>query len=181
MMKKTIGLLASVALLSPGLALAGDGPKDVQAQSGQQPSGTAQTIQMHSQPQGQSLGDKEVTGTVVKRSGDELKLRTDNGIISFKVNKGTRFQDPTVKQARDIKEGQQVRTSFSVEKDTNIARSISLDEATGGSGLDTSEPGLHQDMGGSGLQQGLDSDPGIQGDVTGAQHSGDTGSGGKTY
>ena len=172
MMKRTtVGLLASMALLGSGAALAHNGGTKDSAQEG-----SAQTIQMHSQ----QLGEKQVNGTVVKSSGDELKLRTDNGIISLKVDKNTWFQDASLKRAKDVKEGQQVRTSFTVEKDTNLARSIKLDDGTGGSGLNT-EPGLDQDQGGSGLNPTLDQNN--TGDVTGTGHTGDmsTTPGGKTF
>ena len=196
MLKRTIGLFASVALLGSGVALAhGDQhQKSKQTQSSQPSSapstggagleaqGSPKMVQMHGQ-QGQVLGDKEIIGTVVKSSRSELKLRTDTGIISMKVNKDTQFQDVNLKRAADLKEGQQVRTSFSVEKDTNIARSISLDTSMGGSGLD-SDTGLHQDMGDKGLDQGLDPNQGGSGLNQGLDNQGlgdVTGNEGKTY
>ncbi|QRK04563.1 hypothetical protein JQX13_30465 [Archangium violaceum] len=164
MTKKIVGLFASVALVSSGLALANDDKsKSQQTQSSQQMGGGA-TGGSGSQ-QGQ-MGEKQITGTVVKSGSNKLSLRTDNGIIDFKVDKQTRFQDPNVKQLRDINEGQQVRTSFTVEKDSNVAKSISLDTSMGGSGLD-SDTGINQDMGGSGLDQGVDKDMGGAGDVGG--------------
>ena len=71
-----------------------------------------------------------------------------------------------VKKMGDIKEGQQVRTSFTVEKDSNVAKSISLDTSMGGSGLEP-DKGINQDTGGSGLDQGVDKDMGGSGDVGG--------------
>ncbi|WNG35177.1 hypothetical protein F0U61_17075 [Archangium violaceum] len=180
MTKKLVGLFASVALVSSGLALANDDKsKNQQTQSSQQMgsdalggSGTQQG-QMGAGTT-QQMGEKQITGTVVKSSANKLSLRTDNGIIDFKVDKQTKFQDPNVKQMRDIKEGQQVRTSFTVEKDSNVAKSISLDTSMGGSGLD-SDTGINQDTGGSGLDQGVDKDMGGSGDV-----GGDVGGSGST-
>lgn len=173
MLRTTVGVLAGVALLGSGAALANNGNKDTTQ------AGSAQTIQMHSR---QQMGEKEVSGTVVKSSGDELKLRTDNGIISLKVDKNTWFQDASLKHAKDVKEGQQVRTSFTVEKDTNLARSIKLDTGgTGGSGLNQ-DTGINQDLGGSAINPELNSNPNNQGDVTGTGHTGDTSlPNGRTY
>lgn len=194
MTKKLVGLFASVALLGSGLALAGDQErsKDPQTQSspslGSDATGGAGTQgQMGAQhgqagvgTQGQmgvgsqQLGEKQVTGTVVKSTANLLSLRTDNGIIAIKVDKATKFQDPAVKRARDLKEGQQVRASFDIQGSDNVAKSISLDTNMGGSGLGTDQ-GINQqpgDMGGSGLDQGIDKDHNLGGDVGG---SGDVG------
>jgi hypothetical protein len=174
MTKTFVGLFASATLLSSGLALANGGDKhSQQTQMGSQPS--AQLVQMKSQP----MGDMEITGTVIKSSGDELKLRTDSGIIAVKINKDTKFQDATLKRARDLKEGQLVRASFIVDKDLNLAKSVSLDTGMGGSGLN-SDTGLNQDMGGSGSDMGLDRDMG-SGDVTGAHGHDSAQPGGKTF
>jgi hypothetical protein len=203
MTKKLVGLFASVALLSSGLAMANnEGQNKPQTQSGQQMGGDASggsgmqgqqgsmgssSGSMVGQMGSPQLGQKQITGTVVKSSKDKLSLKTDNGIIDFKVDKATKFQDPAVKQAHDLKEGQQVRTSFDIEGNLNVAKSISLDTSTGGSGLD-SDTGINQDMGGSGLDQdinkgkdlggdkGMGGDVGGSGDVNGSGDKGD-----KTY
>ena len=174
MTKKIVSLFASVALLGSGAALANDGAHSKShTQSSQQSSQDA----FGGSGTSQAMGEKEISGTVIKSSGDELKLRTENGVISVKVNKETRFQEPTVKRIKDLKEGQQVRTSFTVVKDDNVAKSVSLASGLGGSGLETD----------SGINQGLDTDnkmhqdlnPDIapKGDVTGNPNP----SGGKTF
>ena len=160
MTKKLVGLMATVALLGSGMALA----QQDQSQTGSDVyggSGTTQQGQMggqHEQMKGQMgsqmMGEKEITGTVVKSSSDELKLRTDSGIIAVKINKDTKFQDPNVKRARDIKEGQQVRTGFDIKKDENIAKSISLETGTGGGGM-MPDTGINQPSD-QGLNQGKD-------------------------
>ncbi|PTL80520.1 hypothetical protein [Vitiosangium sp. GDMCC 1.1324] len=179
MTKKLVGLFASVALLSSGLALANNQEKGKQhTQSSQQMGSEAYggAGQMGAQA-GQMAGEKQIVGTVVKSSSDELKLRTDNGIIAVKVDKNTKFEDPSIKKAKDLKEGQQVRTSFTVEKDNNLAKSISLNTSMGGSGMGTDQ-GINQDTGGSGLnqdinkgQQGQD----VGGDVGGSGTMGGSG------
>jgi hypothetical protein len=204
MTKKIVGLFATVAMLGSGAALAGGDKQhkqQTQTQSsqpmGQDAYGGAGTQQDSQQAQQQAqqpgqqqagtsanqmLGEKQVSGTVIKSSGDELKLRTENGVIAVKVNKQTQFQDTSVKRIKDLKEGQQVRTSFTVEKDSNVAKSISLDSGMGGSGLEV-DPGINQGLD----NQGLDSSPHHQTDnqdlhqgmnpsldgTGGADHSGD--------
>jgi len=162
MTKKLVGLFASVALLGSGMALADDktkGQQGAQQQVGGDAyggSGTAQGQtggQMHGQTAGTQVGEKQIVGTVVRSSADELKLRTESGIIQLKVNRDTQFQDPNVKRVRDLKEGQQVRASFTIQKEDNVARSISLDTSMGGSGLMDSDTGINQ-PGGTGQDQG---------------------------
>ncbi|MFY0574320.1 hypothetical protein ACN28S_08160 [Cystobacter fuscus] len=198
MTKKIVGLFATVALLGSGAALAGGDKQHkehTQTQSSQ-PMGQdayggagAQQAPQPKQHQGQQqagtsanqmLGEKQISGTVLKSSGDELKLRTENGVIAVKVNKQTQFQDTSVKRIKDLKEGQQVRTSFTVEKDSNVAKSISLDTGMGGSGLEV-DPGINQGLDSSPRHQTGNQDlnpgmnPGLHG-TGGADHSGD-----KTY
>ncbi|ATB31813.1 hypothetical protein [Melittangium boletus] len=177
MTKRIVGVFATVALLSSGVALAG-GEKHQKTQSGQQVGGEATggsgQAQHTGAQTGQMLGEKQISGTVLKSSSSELKLRTDSGVISVKIDKNTQFQDPNVKHIKDLKEGQQVRTSFTVEKDANLARSVSLDTGMGGSGLDT-DKGINQDIGGSGVDQQGSHDL-SQPDMGGATHED-----GKTY
>ncbi|ATB37277.1 hypothetical protein CYFUS_002698 [Cystobacter fuscus] len=198
MTKKIVGLFATVAMLGSGVALAGGDKQHKQQTQTQssQPMGQdayggagAQQDLQHEQQQGQKqagtsanqmLGEKQISGTVIKSSGDELKLRTENGVIAVKVNKQTQFQDVSVKRIKDLKEGQQVRTSFTVEKDSNVAKSISLDSGMGGSGLDV-DPGINQGLDNSGHHQTDNQDlhpgmnPGLD-NTGGVDHSGD-----KTY
>ena len=160
MTKKIVGLFATVALLSSGVALAGDDKhKDQQGQTSGQMGGDIGGAGTQGQMQGQMAmtGEKQITGTVVKSSKDLLHLRTDNGIIPLKIDKDTQFADPNLKKAKDLKEGQQVRASFDIKGTDNQAKSISLDVSTGGSGLE-GDTGINQDMGGSGLDQDIDQD-----------------------
>jgi hypothetical protein len=180
MTKKIVGLFATVAMLSSGLALAHDdksksqqtqgsgqmggdiGGAGTQGQQGQMQGQQGQQGQM-----GQMTGEKQVTGTVVKSSSKLLHLRTDNGIIPVKIDKDTQFQDPNVKRAKDLKEGQQVRANFDIKGVDNVATSISLDTSTGGSGLED-DTGINKDMGGSGMDQDINKDKDMGGDMGGA-------------
>ncbi|WPB80338.1 hypothetical protein KYC5002_14485 [Archangium violaceum] len=177
MSKKIVGLLATVALLSSGVALAGDDKhKDQQGQtSGQMGSdigGSGQPGHMQTQ---MMTGEKQVTGTVVKSSSNLLHLRTDNGVISVKIDKDTQFADPAVKRVKDLKEGQQVRASFDIKGTDNVAKSITLDQSnTGGSGLE-GDTGINQDLGGSGQDQDINKDKDMGGDVGGSGDMGGSG------
>ncbi|WP_309889436.1 hypothetical protein [Archangium sp.] len=148
-----------------------------QGQMGEKPGqmGSSQTASA------QPMGEKEVTGTVVKSSSTLLHLRTDNGIIPIKVGKDIKIDDPSVKRVRDLKEGQQVRASFDIQGTDNVAKSISLDTNMGGSGLD-SDTGINQqpgDVGGSGMDQPIDQDLGGSGNLGGdLGGSGDVGGSG---
>ncbi len=170
MTKHIVGVLATVALLGSGAGFAG-GDKQHKAQSTQQmgKDATGGSGNQQAQPpsasdpamqgqamQGQALGEKQISGTVLKSSGSELTLRTESGVIAVKINKDTKFQDATLKRARDLKEGQQVRTSFTVDKDGNVAKTIMLDSGMGGSGLDT-DPGINQGLDTQGMdRQGME-------------------------
>ena len=132
------------------------------------------------------MGEKQVSGTVVKSSSTLVHVQTDQGVIPLKVGRDTKFEDPSVKRARDLKEGQQIRASFDIKGTDNVAKSISLDASMGGSGLD-SDTGINQqpgDVGGSGMGDdinkgnmgGSGGDLGGSGDVGG---SGDLGGSGK--
>lgn len=192
MTKKLVGLFASVALLGSGMALADDKvkDKDQQAQGSEQLGGEAiggsgsqqgqmggsQTQMGGSQAQ---MGEKSVTGTVLKSSSTLVHVQTDQGVIPLKVGRDTKFEDPTVKRAKDLKEGQQIRADFDIKGTDNVAKSISLDTSMGGSGLD-SDTGINQqpgDLGGSGLDQDINKDTGGSGDV-GGDMGGDLGGSG---
>ena len=173
MTKKLMGLFASVALLGSGVALADDWKKqdDKQAGSVQQPGSAQQpgsdiggagdvgkqgdTKSMDKSATGQGQvgqqqgGSMQLSGTVVKSSSNLLHLRTDNGIVPLKVTRETKFDDASIKRAKDLKEGQQVRANFNISGTDNVVTNLSLstDNNTGGSGLDQpmdSNSGINQ-------------------------------------
>jgi hypothetical protein len=198
MTKKLVGLFASVALLGSGVALADDWKKqdDKQAGSVQQPGsasggsgevgnqGGSKPVDQGATGQGQmgqqqgqvgqqaqvgqdqgEQGSLQLTGTVVKSSTNLLHLRTDSGIVPLKVTRSTKFDDPSVKRAKDLKEGQQVRANFNISGTDNVVTNISLSSDAG------------SDTGGSGLDQPMDSDSGINQPIDPPMNDGSGGSG----
>lgn len=77
----------------------------------------------------------EVTGKVVKTSSNEVQVEQQGTVIPIKINANTQFQDPSIQRARDLKEGQEISANIEVQKTDNVAKSISLAPAQGGSGL----------------------------------------------
>jgi opacity protein-like surface antigen len=143
-MKKTlVGLVASVALMGSGVALAEEHQGAQKPQPGAQQQQMGDEVYGGSGAQGQQQpgqaamkGEKELTGIVVKSSARELHLRTEHGIIPLRVQRETEFPDPNVRRLRDIRDGQQVRARFVIEQENNVARSISLMEGVGGTGME---------------------------------------------
>ncbi|MDY7225545.1 hypothetical protein [Hyalangium rubrum] len=168
--KKLIGVFASVALMSSGMALAngGEGKKhDTQQTQPQGSTGgsgsmggsgtvTEGSASQMNQGAGQQLSSNELMGRVVKSSKKMVWVEHAGAVVPLTINKDTQFADPNLKRAQDFKEGDEIRASFEVRKTDNIATSIQkADNATGGSGLnqdtDLLPPApVDQDTGGSG-------------------------------
>jgi hypothetical protein len=96
--------------------------------------------------------NQELSGKVVRVLGKTLYIEHMGAIVPIKVSASTKFDDPSLKKAKDIKEGQEIRASFTVQNKTdNLATNISLatsgtggsgaldPEGTGGSGMSGSE------------------------------------------
>jgi hypothetical protein len=159
MKTKLIGLIASVALMGSGTALAGgdwkkhDKQQQTQSQdatggSGQVTEGTAgqQGSMQHQgsmQQQGstQQLGANELSGRVVKASKKMVWIEHAGAIVPLTINKDTQFADPNLKRAQDIKAGDEIRASFEVKQTDNVATNIQLGGGTGGSGPDVGDTG----------------------------------------
>jgi hypothetical protein len=86
-----------------------------------------------------SLADsQELTGRVVKADANTVWIEHMGAVIALKIDANTRFDSASIPRARDLKEGQEIRASFLISNHTdNLAKSISLSPASGGSGLDT--------------------------------------------
>lgn len=182
-MKKLVGLFASVALMTSGVALAQDQQTDTSMQSGQGGSGSQSGSQMGSQSgsqmgsQGSSqmgsqmggsgsqaaMGGNEVKGQVIKSDKKTVFLKgTDGAVVQLKLDNKTQFSDPTLKSAKDLKEGTEIRANFDVKGTDNIATSIQPSSGMGGSGdVLSPDTGINQggsmqnDTGGSGsMDQG---------------------------
>jgi hypothetical protein len=127
---KLMGLLAGLTL--GGAALAQDTSMDP---SQQQEPKTKQE-QMEKAPMGgsgQQMGQSQINGTVVGYRSDELLIKGDNGaVVPIKVTHKTQLDGKMVKKdqhieshlKKEFKEGEQVRTSFDVDKQDNVARTI---------------------------------------------------------
>ena len=76
------------------------------------------------------IAARELQGELVKMEGKMLWVKHMGALVPLKIDKNTRFDDK-----KDLKEGQDVRASFTVKgKTTNLATSVSLQAGTGGSG-----------------------------------------------
>jgi len=80
-------------------------------------------------------GQQQLTGEFVKADRKTIYIDHMGAIVPLKVDKNTQFQGG-VKRASELKQGQQVRASFTVKNQTeNLATSIQLtDQGTGGAG-----------------------------------------------
>jgi hypothetical protein len=72
---------------------------------------------------------RELSGKVVRASSRTVYLEHMGAIIPVSVDEKTRFSGEGVKSTRDLKEGQEVRTSFTVKGTANLAREISVASA----------------------------------------------------
>ncbi|NOJ96573.1 hypothetical protein D7W82_28215 [Corallococcus sp. CA049B] len=160
-MKKLIGVFASVALLGSGAAFA----QDSASQGSQQPSTSSGSMQGSSGSTGSSgamggsgsssmTGSNELTGKVVKSDSKKVYISSTSGaVVPLEVDSKTQFTDPSMKNAKSLKEGQEIRASFQVKDEKNMATSISPSSGTGGSGTDPMAPdsSINQGSGGSGM------------------------------
>lgn len=142
MNRKLLGLCAAVAMVGAGGAFAQSDVTDDNStyrrdQAGDV-SGKGADIGTDSSMQGRSsstASNNELTGTVVKISGKTLWMEHMGAVVPLKIGASTRFDDPSIKRVKDLKEGQEIRASFVVQgKTTNVAQSISLSNDTSGRG-----------------------------------------------
>ncbi|RKG98908.1 hypothetical protein D7X74_39870 [Corallococcus sp. CA047B] len=187
-MKKLIGVFASVALLGSGVAVA----QDSVVQPSQPPASTAPAqgspgrIESGGTMQGSQQGStgstdamggsgsaaassmtgaNELTGKVVKSDSKKVYISSANGaVVPLDIDSKTQFTDPSLKNAKSLKEGQEIRASFQVKDEKNMATSISLSQGTGGSGTDvmSPDPSINEGKGGSGMDDRT-MDPGASG------------------
>ncbi|WP_426750639.1 RNA-binding protein [Myxococcus sp. Y35] len=197
-MKKLVGVFATIAMLGSGTALANNDenkPKDSSAAQGgsgqvgqteiQQDSttierettttpGTSGVGGSGTTGQQANMGQKELNGRVVKAESDKIFVDMQGAVVPLEVDRSTTFSDPTLKKAKDLRPGQEIRASYEVKETKNVAKSISLsgtggagdstltpdssinqDSNTGGSGQDT-----HEGTGGSGDDSTMNPDTG---------------------
>jgi hypothetical protein len=214
-MKKLVGVFATIALLGSGAAFANEDKNKPQQDpaSAQGGAGAAGSQGTQSDPamggsgstqsdpamggSGSSMGtqsamgQKELTGKVVKADNKMVWVDHMGAVVPLSVDKSTQFTDPNLKRARDLQPGQEIRASFEVQETKNVAKSISM-SGTGGSGSgDIMSPDSSinqgQGTGGTGLEEdkspeaggtggsGSTSEPGGMHDHGGTGGSGDTG------
>ena len=78
---------------------------------------------------------KEMSGRVLQASPSRLFLEHMGAVVEFKIDSDAQISGGNVKTAGDLSEGQEVRTSFTVEnKTTNVAKRISVSGQTSGPG-----------------------------------------------
>jgi len=197
-MKKLVGVFAAMALLGSGAAFANDDKtkpqQDSAAQGGSGTSGTTGSTQGGSMQQDSSMGgsgstmgstspsmgtnamgQKELSGKVVKAESSKVFVQDAQGaVVTLDIDKSTTFTDPTLKKAKDLKEGQEIRASFEVKETKNMAKSISL-SGTGGAGTDvmTPDPSINEGT----LDTPPVDDPGTGGSGMGTDKSKDMGTG----
>jgi len=92
----------------------------------------------------------EVSGRVVKRQGDKLVYIEHLGaVVPVKIDSKTKFEDPSLRRAKDLKEGQEIRAQVEVKGTDNVAKSITTNTAnpgTGGSSYEGSTPSHGSDL-----------------------------------
>lgn len=196
MKNKLIGLMASVALLGGGATFAQDSgaatgatPQSSSAEGSSAGSTLDSPDAMQQDPSLQqppatggsgsagasglsgleAQGSNELTGRVVRASSNHIYVEHMGAVVPLKVNRDTKFEDPSVKRARDLKEGDEIRASFETQKTDNIAKSISMASSqsghggSGSSGTLSPDPTINQDASGSGSEGTMSPDTGGSG------------------
>jgi hypothetical protein len=128
MKKALIGMVAGVALVGLGATARADDTS----------MGSSTSTTMKKDTTTYEGLNNQLTGRVVKTDSSTVWVEHLGAVIPLKVDSNTRFDSASIQRAKDLKEGQEIRASFTINNKTdNLAKSISLSSATGGSGLDT--------------------------------------------
>lgn len=91
---------------------------------------------------------RELSGKVVKADSRTLYLEHMGAIVPLKLDDKTEFAGEGLKSSRDLAAGQEVRASFTVEKETtNVATRISLARASERGTASGSSPRVPDDTG----------------------------------
>lgn len=132
---KMVGMLAALTL--GGTALAQEAQENTTEKSSEMQKGSemqkSEKNEMGGSGQQAQMGANELNGTVVGYRKEEVLIKGDNGaVVPLKLTSKTQVDGKPINKSHDLgshlkkefKEGDQVRTSFDVQKDTNIARSV---------------------------------------------------------
>jgi hypothetical protein len=76
-------------------------------------------------------GGREITGKFLKADSTTVYVEHMGAVVPLKVDENTRFSGEGVKGSGDLKEGQEVRASFTVKRTTNVADRITVEPASG--------------------------------------------------
>ncbi|MBJ6763097.1 RNA-binding protein [Myxococcaceae bacterium JPH2] len=185
-MKKLVGVFVSMTMLGSGAALAqGDsasqdarqqtsgaaqggsgaagsdsmqGASGTSSSSGSMDQGGSGSAGSASSMTRDSMGQQELTGKVVKANSKMVWVDHMGAVVPLEVDSKTQFTDPSLKAAKNLKEGQEIRASFEVKDTKNVAKSIAPSSApsTGTGGSSTPEgtspdSSVHPGTGGSGM------------------------------
>jgi hypothetical protein len=93
----------------------------------------------------EQMGAQMTSGRVLKAGQREVQVQLERGpVVQFRINEQTQFAPP-ISRATDLKQGQEVRVSFQVKGNDNIATQITPAAGEmGGSGLEEPMPQEHQ-------------------------------------
>jgi hypothetical protein len=133
MRKSLIGLLASFALGAAAFAgqTAEDQNPNAANPNGPSQFGRADDRASSSLDTHHDLAKNEVTGKIVRADGNTVWIDHMGAVIPLKIEPNTRFESAGIARPKDLKEGQEIRASFTVQnKITNVADSIWLEGAT---------------------------------------------------
>ena len=76
---------------------------------------------------GEKAASKELSGRVVQASPSKLFVEHMGAVVEFNIASDAQFSGGNLRSGTDLKEGQEVRTSFTVENNTtNVAKRVTL-------------------------------------------------------
>ncbi len=128
MKRALIGLVAGFTLAGAGMS--------ARAQDTNSMGGSTMKHDTSKMGMGEAMTN-ELSGKVVKAEMNTVWVEYSGAVIPLKVDANTHFEGANLKKAKDLKEGEEIRASFTVKNRTdNLAKTISLSSPTGGSGLE---------------------------------------------
>jgi hypothetical protein len=91
------------------------------------------------------LAKNELTGKVVRADKNMVWIDHMGAVVPLKIESNTRFESAGVTKANELKEGQEIRASFTVkDKTNNVATTIWLEGATSGANKPGSDMEMHR-------------------------------------
>jgi hypothetical protein len=76
---------------------------------------------------GEKAATKELSGRVVQSGPSKLFVEHMGAVVEFNIASDAQFSGGDIRSGVDLKEGQEVRTSFTVENETtNVAKRVTL-------------------------------------------------------